>query len=322
MRSAASTVDACVPDTLVIDGYRQASELRELIRQQIEDLRHLNGLIPGLAVVLVGENAASEIYIRNKSRALKQAGMRSFVHRLPAGCDLARLKELIDQLNGDPQVHGILIQLPLPGHIDALAAMAWLDPAKDVDGLHVLNSGKLALGAVGMIPCTPLGCLMLLCQSVGSLGGRRALVLGRSAIVGRPMGQLLLRANCTVTLGHSHTHDLPNECQRADILVVAVGQARMVRGSWIKPGAVVIDVGINRQYNPQHEREELVGDVSFDEALGIAGAITPVPGGVGPMTVACLLVNTLAAACRQSGAEPPAQASPDYLLARSDGVRR
>lgn len=304
-------------DTFVIDGRRQASELCARIRQQAEHLRHLNGLIPGLAVILVGENAASEIYIRNKSRAVERAEMRSFVHRLPECCDSTRLKKLIDQLNRDPQVHGILIQLPLPNHIDAMAVMAWLDPAKDVDGLHVLNSGKLALGMAGVIPCTPLGCLMLLCQSVGSLSGKKALVLGRSAIVGRPMGQLLLRANCTVTLGHSRTHDLPNECQRADILVVAVGQARMVRGSWIKPGAAVIDVGINRQYNPQHDREELVGDVRFDEALGVAGAITPVPGGVGPMTVACVLVNTLAAACRQSGIEPPAQANPDYLIGHS-----
>jgi methylenetetrahydrofolate dehydrogenase (NADP+)/methenyltetrahydrofolate cyclohydrolase len=253
--------------------------------------------VPGLAVVLVGNNPASQVYVRNKSAAAEEAGMKSWTHRLPHEVSQAHLLGVIHDLNNDPEVHGVLVQMPLPQQIDTQQIIAAVDPAKDVDGFHPINAGKLSLGIPGFVPCTPQGCMILIRETVGGLAGKKALVLGRSNIVGKPMAQLLLQADCTVTVAHSKTRDLPGECREADILVAAIGKPGFVKGDWIKPGAVVIDVGINRVPDPADpSKTRLAGDVDFTEAVKHAGAITPVPGGVGPMTIACLLGNTLQAA--------------------------
>ena len=287
----------------LIDGKAFAESLRARTAKKVANLVARKGVRPGLAVVLVGQDPASQVYVRNKGKQTVEAGMESFEHRLPAETSQAELLALIDRLNRDEGVHGILVQLPLPKQINANTVLLAIDPAKDVDGFHVVNVGKLSTGAGdAMVPCTPLGCLMLLKDTLGSLAGARALVLGRSNIVGKPMAALLIGESCTVTIAHSKTRDLADECRRADILVAAVGRARMVKGDWIKPGATVIDVGINRIEDGGKQR--LVGDVDFDAAVRVAGAITPVPGGVGPMTIACLLANTLAAACRRAGVDP------------------
>ncbi|CAK0762142.1 Methylenetetrahydrofolate dehydrogenase / Methenyltetrahydrofolate cyclohydrolase [Azospirillaceae bacterium] len=285
----------------VIDGKGYALKLRAKIAEETAALKSRCRVAPGLAVVLVGDDPASHVYVRNKSRALEAAGMSSFDFRLPAETSQSALLALIERLNQDPVVHGILVQLPLPSGLDSVEVLAAILPEKDVDGFHVLNAGLLATGRVGTVPCTPLGCLMLLRSVLGDLSGRRAVVLGRSNIVGRPMAQLLLAADCTVTMAHSRTRALEEECRRADILVAAVGRPEMVRGDWVQPGAVVIDVGINRVVDAATGSNRLVGDVCFAEVQKIAGAITPVPGGVGPMTIACLLLNTLTAARRQVG---------------------
>ncbi|MED5573720.1 MAG: bifunctional methylenetetrahydrofolate dehydrogenase/methenyltetrahydrofolate cyclohydrolase FolD, partial [Pseudomonadota bacterium] len=257
--------------------------------------------------VLVGADPASQVYVRNKNKATLEAGMQSFEHVLPDTTSQEELLSLIERLNSDNAVHGILVLLPLPDQIDEQAVIDAINPAKDADGFHVINTGRLATGGDAMVPCTPLGCLMMLKDRLGDLSGKEAVIVGRSNIVGKPMAQLLLDANCTITICHSRTADLPATCRRADILVAAVGRPEMVRGDWIKPGAAVIDVGINRVPKPGEEgRFRLVGDVAFDEAKGVAGVITPVPGGVGPLTIACLLANTVTAACRQKGIEPPA----------------
>ncbi len=278
----------------VIDGRALATRLNQQTRAEVEAMVRAGKRAPGLAVVLVGADPASQVYVRNKARQTEAAGMLSVEHRLPADAAEATLLALVAQLNADPVIDGILVQLPLPSQIDSARVLAAIDPDKDVDGFHVVNAGRLAVGAPGLVPCTPLGCLMLLKQALGSLAGMDAVVLGRSNIVGKPMAQLLLREDCTVTVAHSRTRDLAARCREADILVAAVGRAEMVRGGWIKPGAAVIDVGINRVAGEGKPR--LVGDVCFAEAVGVAGWITPVPGGVGPMTIACLLRNTLAAA--------------------------
>lgn len=288
----------------IIDGKQFAARLRASIAAQVARIKSDYGLIPGLAVVLVGEDPASQIYVRNKGLQAREAGMNSFEHRLPATATQAELLARIAELNRDPAVNGILVQLPLPKQIDPEAVIEAIAVDKDVDGFHPLNAGLLAVGGTGMVPCTPLGCLMLLKDHVGELAGKRAVVLGRSNIVGKPMAALLLREHCTVTVAHSRTRDLAEECRRADILIAAVGKAQMVEGDWIKPGAAVIDVGINRISTPDG-KGRLVGDVDFASAVEVAGAITPVPGGVGPMTIACLLLNTLTAACRQRGIPVP-----------------
>jgi len=296
-------------DAKIIDGKAFAENFRARLARQAAQLKAGQGLVPGLAAVLVGNDPASEVYVRSKAKATREAGMNSFKHRLPATTDEPALLELVRLLNADPAVHGILVQLPLPKQIREAAVIDAIDPAKDVDGFHVVNAGKLATGGDGMIPCTPLGCLMLLKDRLGDLSGKRAIVLGRSNIVGKPMAQLLLRESCTVTIAHSRTRDLPGECRRAEIVVAAVGKAEMVKGDWIAEGATVIDVGINRIPAPTREnpgKTRLVGDVAFAEAAKHAGAITPVPGGIGPMTIACLLANTLTAACRQRGVKVPA----------------
>ena len=289
----------------IIDGKALAAALRESVRDGVEHLRMSDRLTPGLAVVLVGEDAASQIYVRTKTRQTEEVGMKSFAHHLPEDVREEDLLTLIRGLNGDRRVHGILVQLPLPPHIRTEAVLATIDPDKDVDGFHVINAGRLAVGAAGaMVPCTPLGCMKMVKDRLPDLTGLKALVLGRSNIVGKPMANLLLAENCTVTIAHSKTRDLPSECRQADILVAAVGRAQMVRGDWIKPGATIIDVGTNR-IPADNGKTRLVGDVNFNEAREVAGAITPVPGGVGPMTVACLLRNTVVAACRQRDIEPP-----------------
>jgi methylenetetrahydrofolate dehydrogenase (NADP+)/methenyltetrahydrofolate cyclohydrolase len=285
---------------VIIDGKAYAEKLRARLGDEVTVLKAKHNLTPGLAVVLVGGDPASEVYVRSKGKATLAAGMNSFEHKLPDTTPEAELVALLKKLNGDPAVHGILVQLPLPKHINEQAVLDLIAPAKDVDGFHVINAGLLAIGAKAMVPCTPLGCLMLLKDRLGDLSGLKALVLGRSNIVGKPMAQLLLAENCTVTIAHSRTRDLPQECRRADILVAAVGRPEMVRGDWIKPGATVIDVGINRVPGLEG-KTRLVGDVCFAEAAQVAGAITPVPGGVGPMTIACLLANTITAAKRQAG---------------------
>jgi methylenetetrahydrofolate dehydrogenase (NADP+)/methenyltetrahydrofolate cyclohydrolase len=279
----------------IIDGKAIAAALRREVAAGVEKLKVERGVTPGLAVVLVGEDPASQVYVRTKARATREAGMLSFEHKLPAAAAEADLLGLIGELNRSPQVHGILVQLPLPKQIDAARVIEVIDPAKDVDGFHPLNVGRLATGAKGVAPCTPAGCLILARSVRESLEGLEAVVIGRSNIVGKPMAQLLLGENCTVTIAHSRTRNLPDTVRRADLVVAAVGRAEMVKGSWIKPGAIVIDVGIQRVAAPEG-KGRLVGDVAFAEALEVAGAITPVPGGVGPMTVACLLQNTLAAA--------------------------
>ncbi len=296
----------------IIDGKAFAAGLRVKVAREVAALREAHGLIPGLAVVLVGENPASQVYVRNKAKQTRETGMESFEHRLPASTTQEDLLALVARLNEDPAVHGILVQLPLPDQIDDQAVLAAIEPAKDVDGFHVINAGRLMTGAKGadapLVACTPLGCLLLLRDHLGDLTGLEAVIVGRSNIVGKPMGQLLLGENCTVTTAHSRTRDLPAVCRRADILVAAVGRPQMIKGDWIKPGATVIDVGINRieVTGPDGETKgKLVGDVATEEALEVAGAITPVPGGVGPMTIACLLANTVTAARRQNGLSDP-----------------
>ncbi|MGA0561037.1 bifunctional methylenetetrahydrofolate dehydrogenase/methenyltetrahydrofolate cyclohydrolase FolD [Ancylobacter sp. VNQ12] len=288
-------------ETRLIDGKAFAEKLRARIAGEVAAFESTTGVKPGLAVVLVGEDPASAVYVRNKGKQTSEAGMASFEHKLPAETPQDEVLALVRALNADPAVHGILVQLPLPGHIDAQAVLSTIDPAKDVDGFHVVNAGRLAVGLDALVPCTPLGCVMLLKDTLGSLAGLEAVVVGRSNIVGKPLAQLLLREDCTVTIAHSRTRDLPGVCRRADILVGAVGRPEMIKGDWIKPGATVIDVGINRVAGADG-KNRLVGDVVFNEAQGIAGAITPVPGGVGPMTIACLLANTLTAAKRLVGA--------------------
>jgi len=294
-------------DANIIDGKGFAADLRARVGAAVAGVTKEHGLVPGLAVVLVGQDPASQVYVRNKRKQTVEAGMQSFEHSLPADTAEADLLALVDQLNRDGAVHGILVQLPLPGQIDADKVIAAIDPDKDVDGFHVINAGRLATGGEGLVPCTPLGCLMMLKDRLGDLSGLEAVVVGRSNIVGKPMAALLLAESCTVTVAHSRTRDLPAVCRRADILVAAVGRPEMIRGDWVKPGAAVIDVGINRvPKDGEAGKYRLVGDVCFSEACSVAGAITPVPGGVGPMTIACLLRNTLVAACRQAGVEPPA----------------
>lgn len=282
----------------IIDGKEFAQQLRQKIKSKVEIFKSKHGHVPGLAVVLVGEDPASRVYVKNKAQQTTEVGMNSFEHRLPDTTSQKDLLTLIQQLNHDPAVNGILVQLPLPKQIDPQAILDAIDPKKDVDGFHVVNAGKLATGGKALIPCTPYGCLMLLKDRLGDLSGKRALVLGRSNIVGKPMAQLLLNENCTVTIAHSRTKDLPEECRRADILVAAIGKPEFVKGDWIKDGAIVIDVGINRVPG-ENSKSKIVGDVEFASAYERASAITPVPGGVGPMTIAILLQNTLEAAERQ-----------------------
>lgn len=286
-------------DTQLIDGKAFAANLLLGITAEVAALRADYDLQPGLAVVLVGEDPASQVYVRNKARQTVQAGMRSFEHKLSKDTPQPELLKLVAELNADPAVHGILVQLPLPKHLDSDQVISSIDPEKDVDGLHVINAGRLAAGLPGLVPCTPLGCLLLLQDMLPSLAGLDAVVVGRSNLVGKPIAQLLLQQNCTVTIAHSHSKNLPDICRRADILIAAVGRPEMVRGDWIKPGATVIDVGINRVPGAEG-KTKLVGDVAFAECQGIAGLITPVPGGVGPMTIACLLRNTVTAARRQA----------------------
>jgi len=290
----------------IIDGKATAATVRAGIADATAALSAAHGLTPGLAVVLVGDDPASQVYVRNKTKATREAGMTGFEHRLAADAAEADVIALVSRLNADPSVHGILVQLPLPGHIDAARVIAAIDPAKDVDGLHVVNAGRLLTGwDSAMVPCTPLGCMKLLADQRGDLSGLSATVIGRSNLVGKPVMLLLMQANCTVTVAHSRTRDLADICRSADILVAAVGRPQMIPGAWIKPGATVIDVGINR-VTAEDGSSRLVGDVVFDEALAVAGAVTPVPGGVGPMTIAMLLRNTLVAACRQHGLDEPA----------------
>ena len=283
-----------------IDGKAFAEGLRGRVGKAVARLQQDHGLVPGLAVVLVGEDPASQVYVRNKGKQTLEAGMRSFEHKLPDTTGESELLALIDQLNADPDVHGILVQLPLPDQIDSHAVINAIDPDKDVDGFHLINVGRLSTGAAGLVPCTPLGCLMLLKEELGDLSGKNAVVVGRSNIVGKPMASLLLAESCTVTIAHSRTKDLADVCREADILVAAVGRPQMIPGDWVKPGATVIDVGINRIEGAQG-KTRLVGDVDYASAEAVAGAITPVPGGVGPMTIACLLRNTVQAACAANG---------------------
>ena len=296
--------------TTLIDGKAFAADLRAAVGSQVAALIAGPGVTPGLAVVLVGEDPASQVYVRNKHRQTLEAGMNSFEHRLPADSSQQTLLDLVAELNADDAVDGILVQLPLPAQINAQAVLDTIDPAKDVDGFHVVNAGRLATGGDALVPCTPLGCLLLLRHFVGELSGLRAVIIGRSNIVGKPMAQLLLAENCTTTIAHSRTRDLAAECRQADILIAAVGRPEMIRGDWIKPGATVIDVGINRidAADRGTGKSRLVGDVAFAEAAPIAAAITPVPGGVGPMTIACLLRNTVTAACRRRDLPVPAAA--------------
>jgi methylenetetrahydrofolate dehydrogenase (NADP+) / methenyltetrahydrofolate cyclohydrolase len=289
---------------LLIDGKAAAAILRQKIAAEVQAIESQQGWTPCLAVILVGEDPASQVYVRNKQRALVEVGMRSLPHHLPASLTEAELLALISKLNQQPDVHGILVQLPLPKTINTNRVLEAIDPAKDVDGFHPVNAGRLACGLKGLVPCTPLGSMHLLRQVVPQLSGRHAVVLGKSNIVGRPMAQLLLQAECTVTIVHSRSRDVPALCRQADILVVAVGKPELVRGDWLKAGAVVIDVGINR-VNDAQGKSRLVGDVAIAEAMERAAAITPVPGGVGPMTIACLLQNTLQAACQQRGLPVP-----------------
>lgn len=288
----------------LIDGKAFAATVREKVAAHVARIREEAGVIPGLAVVLVGEDPASEVYVRSKGKQTVEAGMASFEHRLAADTSEAVLLALIASLNADPAVHGILVQLPLPKHLDSDLVINSIDPAKDVDGFHISNVGLLGTGQKSMVPCTPLGCLMLLRDHHGSLAGMNAVVIGRSNIVGKPMAQLLLGDSCTVTIAHSRTRDLPGVVRQADIVVAAVGRPEMVTADWIKPGATVIDVGINR-LDAGNGKTRLVGDVDFASVSIVAGAITPVPGGVGPMTIACLLANTLTACCRSLGLPEP-----------------
>ena len=281
----------------IIDGKAAAAALRARVREEVARFRAAAGRSPGLAVVLVGDDPASAVYVRSKGKATREAGMESFEHRLPADASQPELVEIIDRLNDDPAVDGILVQLPLPPQIDERVIITRIDPDKDVDGFHPVNAGRLAIGLHGFVPCTPLGCLKLLQATLGDLSGKNAVVIGRSNIVGKPMALLLLQQSCTVTIAHSRTRDLPDVVRAADIVVAAVGRPAMVKGDWLKPGATVIDVGINRT------DAGIVGDVDFTSASEVAGAITPVPGGVGPMTIACLMRNTLVSAARRGGVE-------------------
>ena len=288
----------------IIDGKAFSANLRAEITRKVDLLKNNHSLTPGLAVVLVGENPASEVYVRSKGKQTMEVGMNSYAHKLSAETSQEDLLELIDRLNSDANVHGILVQLPLPGHIDEALVINSVAADKDVDGFNLSNVGNLATGAEGIVPCTPLGIMMMLKDHLGDLSGMKAIVVGRSNIVGKPMAALLLKENCTVTIAHSRTRDLAAECRQADILIAAVGRPEMVKGDWIKPGATVIDVGINR-IETEDGGKKLVGDVEFESASKVAGAITPVPGGVGPMTIACLLHNTLQQACRLNGIEIP-----------------
>jgi methylenetetrahydrofolate dehydrogenase (NADP+)/methenyltetrahydrofolate cyclohydrolase len=292
----------------IIDGKVYAERLRAQVAEEVAELKAKHGLQPGLAVVLVGDDPASQIYVRSKGEQSLAAGMHSVTHRLPVDTTEDELLRLVAELNADPKIHGILVQLPLPTHLDQRPVLALLDPEKDVDGLTMVNAGRLASGLPGLYPCTPSGCLILLRETVGDLRGLNAVVVGRSMLVGRPVAQLLLQADCTVTIAHSRTRDLPAVCREADILVAAVGRPRMIKGDWIKPGAAVIDVGINRvpfddPVKAAEGRTKVVGDVDFKSASQVAGWITPAPGGVGPMTVAVLLQNTVTAAKRLAGIE-------------------
>jgi methylenetetrahydrofolate dehydrogenase (NADP+)/methenyltetrahydrofolate cyclohydrolase len=288
----------------IIDGKAFSERLRARVREEAARLA-ASHVTPGLAVVLVGENPASQVYVKSKTRQTLEAGMRSFDHALPASATQEELLTLVRRLNADPAVDGILVQLPLPAQIDAETVLEAIDPAKDVDGFHPVNVGRLATGAPALVPCTPLGSLMLIQSVRPDLAGAEAVVVGRSNIVGKPIAQLLVAESCTVSIAHSKTRDVPAVCRRADILVAAVGRPEMIRGGWVKPGAIVIDVGINRVPSEGEGKAKLVGDVAFEEAREVAGAITPVPGGVGPMTIACLLRNTLVAACRRRGLPEP-----------------
>ena len=287
----------------VIDGKAFAAKVRAAVAAHVGRLKGEHGIVPGLAVVLVGEDPASQVYVSSKGKSTVEVGMNSYEHKLAADTDEATLLALIDKLNKDPQVNGILVQLPLPGHLDSDLVINAIDPAKDVDGFHISNVGLLGTGQKSMVPCTPLGCLMMLRDHHGSLAGLNAVVVGRSNIVGKPMAQLLLGDSCTVTIAHSKTKDLAGVCRGADILVAAVGRPEMITGDMVKPGATVIDVGINRIETGG--KAKLVGDVHYESAARVAGAITPVPGGVGPMTIACLLANTLTATCRANGLPEP-----------------
>jgi methylenetetrahydrofolate dehydrogenase (NADP+) / methenyltetrahydrofolate cyclohydrolase len=290
----------------IIDGHALSERLKAQVAAEVAELRRVHGLTPGLAVVLVGEDPASQIYVRSKAEESRKAGLHSVVHRLPAEASQDAVIALVRRLNADAAIHGVLVQLPLPKHIDEAAVLAALDPDKDVDGLTVTNAGRLASGLAALTPCTPLGCMIILRETLGDLAGKRALVVGRSVLVGRPLAQLLLGANCTVTIAHSRTRDLPDVCREAEILVAAIGRPQMIEGDWVRPGAAVIDVGINRvpfrdPVAAAAGKTKVVGDVAFKAASKVAGWITPAPGGVGPMTVACLLQNTVTAAKRIKG---------------------
>ncbi len=292
----------------VVDGKSFAEGIRKRVAGHVNRLKAQHGLTPGLAVIIVGEDPGSQIYVRNKAKQTAEVGMMSLKYELPAETPQTELIALINELNQRPDVHGILCQMPVPDHIDAVAVINAIDPDKDVDMFHPTSAGKLLTGQKGPVSCTPLGCLMLLRDLHGAdLAGKEAIVIGRSNLVGKPMAQLLLRENCTVTMAHSKTRNLPEVVRRADIVIAAVGRERMIKGDWIKPGATVIDVGINRIPAPERGegKTRLVGDVAFDEAVEVAGAITPVPGGVGPMTIACLLANTVTTCCLINGIEPP-----------------
>ena len=290
----------------VIDGKAFAADVRGQVGEHVTRLKTDHGITPGLAVVLVGAYPASEVYVAAKHKQTVEVGMNSFEHRLPADVSEEVLFDLIEKLNDDDSVHGILCQFPVPDHLDERAVVARIDPSKDVDGLSVVNAGLLASGETGLVSCTPLGCLMLLRDQVGNMSGKNAVVIGRSNLFGKPMAQLLLQENCTVTIAHSRTSNLAEVCARADILVAAVGRAEMVQADWIKPGAVVIDVGITRTPHPDKPgKSKLLGDVDYAQVSAVAGAITPVPGGVGPMTIACLLANTITACCRANGLAEP-----------------
>lgn len=300
-----ASIPAASPQAAIIDGKAFAETLRGRVATIAADFEVAAGRKAGLAVVLVGEDPASQVYVRNKGKQTVACGMNSFEHKLPVETPEADLLALVQQLNLDPAVDGILVQLPLPDHMDEAKVIATINPDKDVDGFHVINVGRLGTGLPGFVPCTPLGCIMLLKDRLGSLSGLDAVVIGRSNIVGKPMAQLLLAESCTVTIAHSRTKDLPDVVRRADIVVAAVGRPRMVKGDWLKPGATVIDVGVNRipddRPGAEAGKTRLVGDVDFASAAEVAGAITPVPGGVGPMTIAVLLRNTIVAAHRNAG---------------------
>ena len=291
----------------IIDGKAFAASVREKVAVYVQRLKSDHDIVPGLAVVLVGEDPASEVYVRNKGKQTLEVGMNSYEHKLPADTSENDLLKLIDDLNNDPAVHGILCQLPLPDHLNEDLIINSISPEKDVDGFHISNVGLLSTGQKSMVPCTPLGCLMMLRDQHGSLSGMNAVVVGRSNIVGKPMANLLLKDSCTVIIAHSRTKNIEDLCKQADILVAAVGRPEMINGDWIKPGATVIDVGINRIPAPEkgEGKMKLVGDVNFASASKVAGAITPVPGGVGPMTIACLLANTVTACCRANGLDEP-----------------